>query len=102
MATLDVHVEVPMTRRFSIAEARNRLPSLVLQVEEGSTIALTRRGKPVAMLISLARFERLSRPRKGLWAAIMEFRRTHDLAALNVDEVFDGVRDRSPGGEVRW
>ena len=36
--------------RFSIAEAKNRLPSLVAASERGKRITITRHGKPVAEL----------------------------------------------------
>jgi prevent-host-death family protein len=42
-----------MPKRYSIAEARSNLPSIVGQAEAGREIELTRRGKPVAVLVSL-------------------------------------------------
>lgn len=48
-----------MPRDISIAEARNKLPALVHSVEGGPAVRLTRRGKPVAMLVSLEEYERL-------------------------------------------
>lgn len=89
-----------MPRDISIAEARNRLPALVHSVEEGPAVRLTRRGKPVAMLVSLEEYERLRPRRPGLWRAIEEFRERTDLSDLDVDEIFRGVRDPSPGREV--
>ncbi|HVR31041.1 MAG TPA: type II toxin-antitoxin system Phd/YefM family antitoxin [Thermoanaerobaculia bacterium] len=89
-----------MARDFSIAEARNRLPALVHAVEEGPPVRLTRRGKPVAVLVSLRDYERLGRRRPDLWQAIETFRRETDLSDLDVDEIFAGVRDRLPGREV--
>ena len=44
---------------FSIAETRRNLPSLVREAENGRTVRLTRRGKPVALLIGQREFERL-------------------------------------------
>ena len=41
-----------MPKRYSIAEARNHLPAIVHDAENGAPIELTRRGKPVAVLIS--------------------------------------------------
>ena len=37
---------------ISIADARNRLPALVHQAEAGEAVTITRRGKPVAVVIS--------------------------------------------------
>ncbi len=89
-----------MPRDFSIAEARNRLPALVHAVEEGPPVRLTRRGKPVAMLVSLEEYERLRPRRPDLWKAIQAFRERTDVSDLDVEEVFRGVRDPSPGREV--
>ena len=90
-----------MPREFSIAEARNQLPALVHSVESGPPVRLTRRGKPVAVLVSAEEYERL-RPRgPDLWQAIDAFRQRTDLTDLDVDEIFQGVRDPSPGREVK-
>jgi prevent-host-death family protein len=89
-----------MPREFSIAEARNQLPALVHQVENGPPVRLTRRGKPVAVLVSLREYERLGPRRADLWEAIEAFRRETDLGDIDVDEIFAGVRDPSPGREV--
>ena len=90
-----------MTRQYSIAEARNHLPAIVHDAEAGTAVALTRRGKPVAVLISIADYARLTR-RSDPWAALEAFRQSHDLADLNVEEVFGEVRDRAPGRQVKW
>jgi prevent-host-death family protein len=42
-----------MSKRYSIAEARNHLPAIVHDAERGKPIHLTRRGKPVAVLLSI-------------------------------------------------
>ncbi len=48
-----------MAKRYSIAEARSNLPTIVDQAEAGQEIALTRRGKAVAVVVSLEAFARL-------------------------------------------
>jgi prevent-host-death family protein len=85
-----------MTRDLSIAHARNRLAALVREVEQGQLVRLTRRGQPVAVLLSLREYERLGPRRPDLWMAIEAFRRQRDLRHLDVDEIFDGVRDVPP------
>ena len=42
-----------MTKRYSVAEARSSLPTIVDQVEAGQEIELTRRGIGVAVVVSL-------------------------------------------------
>jgi len=89
-----------MPKEFSIAEARNQLPALVHAVESGPPVRLTRRGRPVAVLVSVVEYERLRPRRPGLWEAIAAFRERTDLSDLDVDEIFREVRDASPGREV--
>jgi antitoxin Phd len=91
-----------MSTRYSIAEARSRLPAIVHDAEQGSVAELTRRGKPVAVVLSVAEYERLTRARPDFWDALQEFRKSHDLADLDVDALFEGVRDRAPGREAEW
>jgi len=49
-----------VAKQHSIAEARNNLPSLVRAAESGKAVELTRRGKPVAVLIGRRQYERLT------------------------------------------
>jgi prevent-host-death family protein len=91
-----------MAKQYSIAEARNHLPAIVHDAEKGKPVQLTRRGKPVAVLLSIDAYERLSRTRPDFWSALQAFRERRDLAEVDVDEIFADVRDRSPGREVKW
>ena len=87
------------TRECSIAEARRNLPTLVREAEGGMEFQLTRRGKPVAMLLGRRQFARLTATRRGFAAAYGDFRRAADLPAVAIDpdEVFGGARDETPG-----
>ena len=90
-----------MQKQFSIAEAKNRLPTIVHYVEKGPHVELTRRGKPVAMLLSIQEYERLSRKFTGFWSAISEFRRKLVDAGVDISERdFKGLRDLSFGRKV--
>lgn len=91
-----------MSRQYSIAQARDHLPGLVHDAEKGSRVELTRRGKPVAVLISVAEYERLTQGHPDFWQRLKAFREKNDLEELDVEEIFAGVRDRSPGREVKW
>ena len=71
--------------------------------EQGRPIEITRRGKPVAVLLSTREYARLVRGGRGLWQGIQTFRREHDaevLRRLDIDEALGGVRDRAVGREV--
>ncbi len=49
-----------MQRDFSISQTKRNFSSIVHEVEEGSSVRLTRRGKPVAVLLSIHEYERLN------------------------------------------
>lgn len=93
---------ISMAKQYSIAKARDQLPALVHEAERGKHIQLTRRGKAVALLISVADYERLSSQPVNVWDRLQDFRAKHDLSNINIDEVFENVRDRSPGRDVDW
>jgi antitoxin Phd len=91
-----------MSKRVSIADARDHLPALVRSAEEGHPVELTRRGKLVAVLVSSQEYEKLTSGRPDLWAGIQKFRSEHDLSDLHIEEVYADVRDPSPGREIEW
>ncbi len=93
-----------MTKKYSIAEARDNLPGVVHEAEGGTRVELTRRGKPVAVLIGIEDYERLAEGRRDFWEAYEEVRREFDFAELGIDpdEIFGDVRDSSPGREFSW
>ena len=87
-------------RQYSIAQARDRLPGIVHEVERGAPVELTRRGRPVAMIVSLRQFQRLASNRNDFWTALERFRASVELEQLGIEpELFEGVRDPSPGRE---
>lgn len=88
-------------KTFSIAEARHGLAALVHELDKRPVIELTRRGKPVAMLVSLREFNRLRAARADFWDAFTAFRSRNNLADLNIEpKIWKGVRDPSPGRDV--
>lgn len=90
-----------MAQRFSIAEARTHLPTIVDEVEAGREVELTRRGKPVAVVVSLREFERLRGKRGNFAAAYAAFLQEHALDEIGLEEGFaSSVRDRSRGRET--
>ena len=93
-----------MVKKYSIAEARDNFTSVVHEVEEGIQVELTRRGKPVAVLIGTEEFERMSTKKPGFWQAYQEFRRGLELANVEIDpdEIWGDVRDPSPGRDFEW
>lgn len=94
-----------MSNRYSIAEARDHLAQVVHEAEKGVPIELTRRGKPVAVLVSTREYRRLT-GRPTFWEAYQAFRQKYapELAELedDVEDPFAGVRDRSTGRDFSW
>ena len=87
--------------KFSIAEARDKFTRLVRRVEEKAPVELTRRGKTVAVLMSIEEYRRLQAQQRGFWDAYQTFRAEVDLKEAGVtEEDFTGLREPSPGREV--
>ena len=90
-----------MARRYSIAEARSRLPTLVDEAQAGHEVELTRRGRPVAVLVSRDAFERLRGQRATFKDAYRAFLKHHAVEELGVDADFAvSARDTSRGRKV--
>ena len=89
----------------SIAEAKNALTRLIYEAERGEAVHITRRGKPVAVLVSEDEYARLKSggSTKDFWEAIEEWRAqaSFDWPELTPEEV-DSWRDRSPSREFAW
>ena len=90
-----------MSRRCSVAEARAQLPSILDEVESGSNVELTRRGRAIAVVISVEEYERLRAERVDFKDAYDRFLKNHRLAEIGVDKTFaKRARDRAPGRKV--
>jgi prevent-host-death family protein len=90
-----------MTHEFTIAEARNHLSEVVRLAEDEGVVELTRRGKPVALVVSTGEFARLcSRPREP-FSFLAELRAAYDVDQNGLEPGdLDAVRDRDPGRAV--
>lgn len=85
---------------YSIAQARDKFTAIVHDVEQSSAVEVTRRGKPIAVIISVDEYQRLKNGKKSFADAIDEFRNSVDWDLFDEDEdIFEGVRDRSAGRE---
>jgi len=91
-----------VSRQYSIAEAQEKLAHVIQEAEQGARVELTRRGKPVAVLLSLDEYERLSRKRGSFWESYQEFRRKYADVDAETADAFADVRDPSPGRDFSW
>ena len=90
-----------MQKQFSIAEAKNKLPSIIHDVEKGNAVELTRRGKPVAALLSIRKYERLCGKNQGFWSNLMAVRQVIENENIQItDSDFERLRDPSAGREA--
>ena len=94
-----------VSKQYSIADARRNLPSLVDEAESGSEVRLTRRGKAVAVVVSVEAYERLKSQRGSFGEAYQAFREKYPADRIAGEQVagptyFRGLRDRSRGRKV--
>lgn len=83
-----MHPRRPGLKRYSIADARTSLPAIVDQAEAGLRVELTRRGKPVAVVVSLREFERLRSDRPRFGDVYEKFLERHSLEEVGFDPDF--------------
>jgi prevent-host-death family protein len=96
-------LEATIIKEYSIAEARDQFTAIVRDLETRPSIRLTRRGKPVAVLLSIEEYERLAAGRTRFWENYQAFLAANDLDQLDIEPAtFEGLRDLSPGREVIW
>ena len=89
-----------MRRQYSIAEARSRLPAIVDQAEAGTEVELTRRGRPVAVLISHRELDRLRGKPQHFAEAYKRFLSRFALDDIGLVGEFAATRDKTPGRRV--
>lgn len=86
---------------YSIADAKDRFAAIVHEAEQSTPVEITRRGQPVAILLSVADYERLRRAHHPFWSAYEAFRQQHDLATAAIEpELFADARSRETGRDV--
>ena len=88
-------------KTYSVAEARQNFARLIRSAERGKAIEITRRGEPVAVLLSAAEYLALTGERPSFVAALHHLRERLEVEDLGIgNEEFEGLRDESPGREV--
>lgn len=89
-----------MAQKYSIAEARSRLPAIVDQVEAGREVELTRRGEPVAVVVSRREFDRLQGKHQHFRDAYQKFLDRFSLDEIGLEDEFAAARDKAAGRKV--
>ncbi len=91
-----------MKQQYSISDAKNQLPSIIHGVEAGESAQLTRHGKPVAVLLSLKKYNSLKQKNKNFWASLTSFRDSINQDTIEIEDIFDNQRDKSTGREFEF
>jgi prevent-host-death family protein len=90
-----------VAKSFSVAEARQNFARLLQTAERGRVVEITRRGEPVAVVLSAAQYLALMGGGPSFKAAIDEIRARLGVDRLGIDdEDFAGLREESAGREV--
>ena len=90
-------------RRYTIAEARSKFARIIDEAEAGQRIELTRRGVPVAVMVSCEELERLQGKRPRFKELYEEFLKDVCLEEVGVDEDFaESLRSREMGREITF
>jgi prevent-host-death family protein len=91
-----------MPKRYSIAEARSNLSAIVDEAESGQQIEITRRGNPVAVVVSLRELARLRGERGRFGDAYQRFIQEHPPEQAGIEEgFFDAIRRHESGRKVK-
>lgn len=91
-----------MGKSYSVADARAHLPEILNEVEAGKEVQLTRRGRPVAVVLSPERYDALRRERTTFGDAYRAFAERYAPGDIALEpDFFDSLRDRALGRRVR-
>ncbi|WP_413172562.1 type II toxin-antitoxin system Phd/YefM family antitoxin [Anabaena azotica] len=91
-----------MSQQYSIEQIPVNFNKIIQEIEKGEKIEITQQGKQIAVIISTAEYEKFLNKIPSFGESIELFRQEYnvELADINPDEIFAGVRDKSPGREV--
>lgn len=86
----------------TIAEAKNNLSQLIHQLESDDAIHLTRHGKPVAVMLSEANYQKLTHKDNNLYQAIQQWRTKLESDSALTEIELKNIRVASQGREFSW
>ena len=93
---------VGMSKSYSVADARAHLPEILDDVEAGKDVQLTRRGRPVALVLSPERYEMLRSEHTNFADAYQAFLGRHSPAEIGLEPgFFSSLRSQDSGRRVR-
>jgi prevent-host-death family protein len=92
-----------MSNRYSTQQLYQHLTEVISQIQQGKAIEITQEGETVAVILSVAEYQRLTAPKSSFWQSLQQFRQQTNIEELGIEsDVFAGVRDITPGREVNF
>jgi len=92
-----------MDKTVSVAEAKNKLPSIIHEVERGVTVKITRHGKAVAVMVPQRDYEKIREKRQDFGGDLDKFRYLLSSEKIFFTESdFLDLRDTTAGREFVW
>lgn len=92
-----------MSNQYSTEQLYQHLTEVIEQTQQGNAIEITQEGKTVAVMLSVAEYQRLTTSKSSFWQSLQQFRQQTNLEELGIEsDVFVGVRDIIPGREVNF
>jgi prevent-host-death family protein len=91
--------------QYSVAEGNSNFAKIVREAETKGPVKIFRRGKPIAVVLSLEEYERLAQPIENFWSAYLRWRSRADWSQVgndDIDLIFKDVRDKSPGRDFAF
>lgn len=89
-----------ISETFSIAKTRDQFAALVHNLKHRPVIKVTRRGHPVAVLLSIEEYQRLTESPPHFWEAYQTFRDKTNLESLGIEPEIFGGRELTPGRDI--
>lgn len=92
-----------MSNQYSTQQLYQHLTEVIEQIQQGNSIEITQEGEIVAVILSVAEYQRLTTSKSSFWQSLQQFRQQTNLEELGIEsDVFAGVRDITPGREVNF
>lgn len=92
-----------MQTTYSIAQARDQFATLVREIEtKNQSVQVTRRGEPVAVILSVDEYERLiaHQPKRDFWQAYLDYKEQWQDVPMDIEvDIWGDVRDSTPPRE---
>lgn len=83
-----------MERVLGVTEVRSRFGEIVDKVQyQGDTVVLEKNGKPAAVLISFALFEKFLKSREAAYQAIVEVQEQNQELEMSEDELLAFINE---------